>query len=470
MATRDYQDVFVNEKFLGRNAEKAEIKKLTAKNQKTGRGVDLTGGLVEMKYFESILSNNITGRMIIADTGSSVPVDEELKNVLDGLPIRGGENIDLNMLDTEGNQIKLEGAESGDGLYVNRVTEGYTDESMTKTLIQLDLCTKEFFSNEQTRVPGRYSGKISESVQKILKNRLKTDKNLDIEETANSYNFIGNDKKPFYTVTWLMTKGIPADGAYGKTAGFFFFENKEGFKFKSVESLIGPTQGGGSANKKNTKKFQYTGTKNNRKGYKTIKQFKINKNIDVQEKLTIGAYNNTTTFFNPYDFTVKSKDFSMEEDQVGKVKSAGKDIAFVAKEFRAGPTRGMSAILDMGTLPVGVGATEQVDNWKKDKENLNDKVRERMSQAVTRYNQIFSVSVDVLIDGDFSLKAGDTIYCEFPDISAKKEVSKQTSGLYLIASLCHKVAGGKASTSLNLIRDSFGKVSPSSSVDDVMLY
>ena len=56
MATRDYQDVFVNEKFLGRNAEKAEIKKLTAKNQKTGRGVDLTGGLVEMKYFESILA------------------------------------------------------------------------------------------------------------------------------------------------------------------------------------------------------------------------------------------------------------------------------------------------------------------------------------------------------------------------------------------------------------------------------
>ena len=130
----------------------------------------------------------------------------------------------------------------------------------------------------------------------------------------------------------------------------------------------------------------------------------------MQEKLTIGAYNNSTTFFNPYDFTVKSKDFSMEEDQVGKVKSAGKDIAFVAKEFRAGPTRGMSAILDMGTLPVGVGATEQVENWKKDRENLNDKVRERMSQAVTRYNQIFSVSVDVLIEGDFSLKAGDTIF------------------------------------------------------------
>ena len=99
-----------------------------------------------------------------------------------------------------------------------------------------------------------------------------------------------------------------------------------------------------------------------------------------------------------------------------------------------------------------------------------------MSQSVTRYNQIFSVSVDVLIEGDFSLKAGDTIYCEFPDVSAQtKRPSKETSGLYLIASLCHKVTPTNAYTSLNLIRDSFGakkppKDSSSSSVEDVMLY
>ena len=54
MAIRDYQDVLVNDKYLGRGAEKAEIKKLTAKNQKTGRGVDLKGGLVELKYFNAL--------------------------------------------------------------------------------------------------------------------------------------------------------------------------------------------------------------------------------------------------------------------------------------------------------------------------------------------------------------------------------------------------------------------------------
>ena len=80
-----------------------------------------------------------------------------------------------------------------------------------------------------------------------------------------------------------------------------------------------------------------------------------------------------------------------------------------------------------------------------------------MIQAVTRYNQIYSISVDIMIEGDFSLKAGDTIYCEFPDVSAQtKRPSKETSGLYLISSLCHKVTPSNTLTSLNLIRDSYG--------------
>ena len=81
--SRDYQDVYVEERYLDRGAEKPQIKKLTAKNQKTGRESDLAGGLVDFRYYESILSNFITARLIVADTGSSVPVDGELKNVLD---------------------------------------------------------------------------------------------------------------------------------------------------------------------------------------------------------------------------------------------------------------------------------------------------------------------------------------------------------------------------------------------------
>ena len=148
----------------------------------------------------------------------------------------------------------------------------------------------------------------------------------------------------------------------------------------------------------------------------------------------------------------------MEKDQAkGKVETAGTQLDFVAPEFTQSITRGFSAVLDVGTLPVGKDAKEQVKNWRKEKDATNDRIIDRMIQAVTRYNQIFSISVDIMIEGDFSLKAGDTIYCEFPEISAQtKKPSKETSGLYLIASLCHKVTPVRTYTSLNLIRDSFG--------------
>lgn len=434
--------------------EKSTFKELSISNPRTDAAADLKAGLIELKYYESILSNHVTSTMVLGDTGNTIGEGKNRKDLLNGLPVRGGEPVRMVLLDKNDNELKFVGADGA--FYVNRIKNVLTDTK--KTLMQFDLCTKEFIGNEQVRVQKRYSGKISESVKKILKDVLKTKKPQDIEESSNSYNFIGNLKKPFYTLTWLASKSIPSDGAYGKTAGFFFFETKDGYQFKSIDTLIGPTKGGGSADSKISHKFEFTNLPDVREGWGKILKYNVNRNIDVQEKLTIGAYNSRFTFFNPYTFVVKHKDISMEKDQAkGKVETAGTQLDFVAPEFTQSITRGFSSVLDVGTLPVGKDAKEQVDNWRKKKDETNDRVQDRMIQAVTRYNQIFSISVDIMIEGDFSLKAGDTIYCEFPEVSAQtKKPSRETSGLYLIASLCHKVTPSKTYTSLNLIRDSYG--------------
>jgi len=434
--------------------EKSTFKELSISNPRTDAAADLKSGLIELRYYESILSNHVTSTMVLGDTGNTIGQGKNRKDLLNGLPVRGGEPVRIRVLDKNDNELKFVGKDGA--FYVNRIKNVLTDTR--KTLMQFDLCTKEFIGNEQVRVQKRYSGKISESVKKILKDVLKTNKPQDIEEVANSYNFIGNLKKPFYTLTWLASKSIPSDGAYGKTAGFFFFETKDGYQFKSIDSLIGPTKGGGNADLKYKKFFEFTNLPDTREGFGKILQYNVNRNIDLQEKLVIGAYNARFTFFNPYTFHVNHKDISMDKDQAkGKVVTAGTQLDFVAPEFTQSITRGFSAVLDVGTLPVGKDAEEQVDNWKEKKDEINDRVTDRMIQAVTRYNQIFSISVDIMIDGDFSLKAGDTIYCEFPDLSAQtKRPSKETSGLYLIASLCHKITPSQTYTSLNLIRDSFG--------------
>ena len=152
------------------------IKELSISNPKTGKAVSLTGGLVELRYYESILSNHITASLTLGDTGNAI----DKKNLLDGLPVRGGEPVRITMTDQENNELSFVGKENA--FYVNRVRNGLIDT--TTSIITLDLCTKEYLANEQSRVVKRYSGKISESVKKILKNVLKTNKPQDIEAVS----------------------------------------------------------------------------------------------------------------------------------------------------------------------------------------------------------------------------------------------------------------------------------------------
>ena len=83
------------------------------------------------------------------------------------------------------------------------------------------------------------------------------------------------------------------------------------------------------------------------------------------------------------------------------------------------------------------------------------------SQSNSRYNQVFKVTLKIRIAGDFSLQAGDLIYCDFQEISSKKTVvpNDRLSGLYMISSLCHHInrEPKETITSLELVRDSYGR-------------
>ena len=101
----------------------------------------------------------------------------------------------------------------------------------------LGLVSKEHIQNQLVRVNKRFDGKLSDHINEILTNSsyIGTDKDVDIEETQNNYNFIGNNKKPFYTCTWLDSKGVPNTSSPGNTAGYFFYEPT---KVSSLSQLI----------------------------------------------------------------------------------------------------------------------------------------------------------------------------------------------------------------------------------------
>ena len=428
----------------------AQVSKAEIKANEGGKTANLVNGFVSLMYYESILQDSVKVDFIFTDTGNSV----DGKSVMEGLPIVGTEDFELEFEDNQ--EIKLEfGGKNKNTLIVNKVTPRTVDTA--KSVVTLNLVSEEFIRNEEggSTINVRMDGKLSDHITNILENFLITEKELDIEETSNNYNFVGNNKKPYYTMNWLSKFGVPSkDGESGSTAGFFFWETSEGFKFKSIDTLFA---------QKSKKKFIYNGTDDGKgipEGYdgKVLEQTTDNR-IDYQNKIRMGAYGTKLVVFNPFDCFYEVVPQTAKETEGGTT-MGGEKLPVFNKKFKNPSeeqnfTRTTFMLIDTGTLPSGDGK-EQVDK----NEEPNFEAQTVLNQGIRRYNQMFQQQMSVTIGGDFELHAGDAIYIDTPSVKAETddEMNKETGGKYIIADLCHYVTSKETYTKLNVVRDSFGRV------------
>jgi len=440
-----------------------------------GESIDISEAVVEIRYYEDVLSNSVSLSAIVAETGGSNKKSFGNKGVLDGLPIRGGEPSHIVIEDKDKKKLRFK---NDNMLYINRVRNVIPGTS--KDVYILDFTSRETLSNEQVRVVKRYNGKISDSVDKILKEAtvgsvgLKTQKKVEVDPSVSEFNFIGNDRKPFYVCTWLASKATPEPprgGKLGGAAGYLFYETYDGYKFKAIDVLFNRDKNKPKGN------YIFTNTDDINRGYKgKILEYNIERDIDLQNNLVLGTYANRTLFFDFMKYEYQIRPFSVDppvdpppgkegeqtspESSKGKLENLGsEDLPLVADEFRKPISRLMTRVLDIGTMPSGETAEKQLENWKDNKEKPTYDAGNSMVQSVMRYNQMFSIKINITIAGDFTLRAGDLIYCEFPEVSTNPNTkpNKKSGGLYMISSLCHRLTPKDTYTSLTLVRDTFGK-------------
>jgi len=433
-----------------RSTVPAQVSKAEIISNEGGTTASLLGGFVSLMYYESILQDSVKVDFIFADAGNSV----DGKSVMEGLPVVGTEDFELEFEDNK--EVKLEfGGKNKNTLIVNKVTPRTVDTA--KSIITLNLVSEEFIRNEEggSTINVRMDGKLSDHITNILENFLITEKELDIEETSNNYNFVGNNKKPYYTMNWLSKFGVPSkDGESGSTAGFFFWETSEGFKFKSIDTLFAQDS---------KKKFIYNGTDDGKgipEGYdgKILEQTTDNR-IDYQNKIRMGAYGTKLVVFNPFDCFYEVVPQTAEETEGGTT-GGGEALPVFNKKFKNPSaeqnfTRTTFMLIDTGTLPSGDGK-EQVDK----NEEPNFEAQTVLNQGIRRYNQMFQQQMSITLGGDFELHAGDAIYIDTPSVKAETddEMNKETGGKYIISDLCHYVTSKETYTKLNVVRDSFGRV------------
>lgn len=414
--------------------------------------IDLAGSnsILMMDYFESITSPCVTMKIVVSNSNS-------LTNTL---PIRGGEKVSLN-IDTAFGPLAFEGEKS---LYVYSVSDVLADG--TSETFVLNLISRESITNETIRCTQRYDGKISESVKRILKDILKVPsdkiKDENIQETANSYSFIGNFKKPFSVIPLLCPKSLPTQnsiktqetsklGTTKGVAGFLFYENIDGFNFKSVDSLVSRTNLG-TSDSKDIPKYTYSQViqSNVTSNEFSILNYKIEKNSNLIKALRAGTYSNVTYFYNIYTNKLSTYKYTLKDEIKNANKLGTNDSIAVSEELGSSVSRILIRTSDIGVMD---------NNFEGDKfdEGMQRDIAD-MAKSFSRYNILFSQSLNATIPCNVKLKVGDIIHLELPKLSIKevKEIDEEISGLYLISKLRHHIQPGNVTTSLNLIRDSFG--------------
>lgn len=413
------------------------------------KSVDITNSLLFFDYYEDILSPCVTAVAAIMNSSS-------LFNIL---PIRGGESVMIDVSTAFGDFV-LDGKYS---MYVYKVSG--LDAEKGKEMFTLHMVSREGLTNETVRCQRKYQGNLKNTVTTILKDVLLTEKyeENNIEVTSNDYSFIGNNKKPFHTLTWLGPKAVPATGQVGGTsgggqtgeakgtAGFLFYENKEGFNFRSIDSLVSPTQIQiGSTNKENIPSYFYTQVIEDNKVANEFKilNYSFEKNSDLMKALRVGTYANKTYFYDLYTNKLDLYTYRLK-DQINN-KLGSQDKLAVSKEFGESITRIMVRTSDRGALNNDGTAGDA-------KRNGAD-----MAMSYSRYNILFGQALNMIVPCNVALKVGDIIYSEFPriDSSNTAKVDEEQSGYYLIKELRHHFEGGQMITSLRLIRDSYGLYGP----------
>ena len=387
----------------------------------------LLAGDPNISYYESLFSPSVNVTIETTDVSGFVSREE----------IYGGQSIEISikMFDPDIDDFKIK--KNKHGLVVNSVKNVTMDFKESKST--LECVSKDFLRNEVARLNRRFTGNITEIVKKIMEEEpkgIKTTKDIEVDQATNSYTFCGNLKRSMDTIQWLQPKAKSEN-----QFGFLFFEDYDGYKFKSIESLL--------------KQEPFTDQPFEMSQASTSSRFAILDAVMVQTNdiflnMRSWTYNNDTTYIDLISQTKSVDDFKI--DNLKDLKNPPK----LPDNLTDNTSRKMLRFDDPGVMQKGS---------KREDEQPKEELAKIQNQSYARNNLLFSQALKIKVSFNPSLRVGKIIEVRLPvdtdssesGVKYQKLGKGDLSGKYLISELRHKVGSNKSSTHLTLVRDLFTK-------------
>ena len=438
------------------------------------KGFEVKNLVQIFSYIESVRYPVVMATVVVVDSGG----------LLNSLPIQGGEIV----------KIKVKTNANPDGLeYTMRVWKiGNRYVKNQDQAYTLGLVSEEALNNEFARIETPLEGKPDEIIAKMLKETLKTTKTFYSEPCLFATRLIAARRRIFDIVSLLMPKSVPGldpktstsskktntptknqEQKVSGSAGYFFWENKRGFNFFSIDTLCSDKPTGAYDSKPWGPYVEKIANQSDGADDRfAISNISYESEIDLVSGLRMGRYSTKMCFFNhstgQYDeYVYNLKDAFEDMKHLGSQQEPSLIKVGKNKTLSDYPTGLMSMILDHETwYNEATPASPYDKDGSKSPSPYSERHLEYAAQSIVRYDTLSNQTATIVVPGNSRICAGDKIDIrimnKLPSAEVKKEkFDQENSGVYLIMEVTHEYntlvgTNGRFTTTLRVARDTHG--------------
>ena len=447
----------------------------------SAREIDLKGKVVGFNYYESLYSPMVTASFVELDTGGTVgDIEDDFAGTFkDGLKVEGFEKVKVQVRtsyssvewDLDDRQFVITGSP-------------YNVDTSTKQSAYFPMVSVNAITAASKPVPKNHKGKISDIVGRILRRAGLPHLKKNIEETENTIKIDCKNENPIDTILQLCPKAKPVGG----DPGYFFFENHEGFNFKSIHGMI----------RDGVARFQDLNVDAIIPG--KLEQFRVEDNYRVVELNEQGYYQGLRHTY-VYKTGLKANldnsmnDFNVltpptvrrDQDIMNALKNGQYNVRICTQNIATGEVKEeIVNLFENVSATLGTDTEANLDNSQIVENNTQegnycktytyiinpgdvdggDSTETSTDahlvhpKAVMRYQLLHAQLVNILVPHNAELTVGEVIRLNIENITQDdkiiKEFNQHRSGYYMILHLCHSFSTSNSFTSLTLVRDEYG--------------
>ena len=286
---------------------------------------------------------------------------------------------------------------------------------------------------------GEYTHEI---VTRLVADEMKSAKKVQIDESSTKLSFVSPYWDPYTIISWLSWRSIFKDGSGMKSAGYLFYEDREGYHFKSMDNLV---------DQDTTRTIHINEeTDDPIKSDIYINGFTLTGTSDIFRGLNLGSYASATFTLDMKDFKYTDVPFYINDfyPEMKKLDAESQLPEFYkrfgGKDLGGGrPTRIMTKVIDTAMYTEGTYTQD---------------LTRQLSQSMIRNQFFFNQSaVFEYVAERMDLHLGEVVDVIKND-PRTGEVDTQVSGRYIVGKIYRQflTENDQMSTRVTLFRDSMG--------------